>query len=405
MSLDRGSNPRPCPYQGHALPTELSRRDIRIISKLLELRKMIIRFLKAIVLFLVITFLALNSGEKSAVLAQSKNPFGLMIGTPNITLAERIALVKELGAIYFRPNSVFLDKWNGNCSECQAAISEGIGLILTIRNNGGLGQPTTPPTDYNVFKQILGEILDKYPPELLVVENEENSAALFYDGTPQEYLQELSVACEVAHSKAIKCTNGGLVSMLVTGLVANNYLEQGDPAKADEYLLRALSPEEYQQYQNMSQELKLEQLNKGKALLAGYKTSGADYVNFHWYNADTPALQEAVDYLQAMTGLVTMTNEVGQHNEEPQQVTDVMGKIVELNIPYAVWFSVASNKARALIDTNGSLRPNGEAFKTFINGMFIKGDIDKDGDVDIFDYNLMIENFGKTGCGNIADLD
>lgn len=25
VSLDRESNPRPCPYQGHALPTELSR--------------------------------------------------------------------------------------------------------------------------------------------------------------------------------------------------------------------------------------------------------------------------------------------------------------------------------------------------------------------------------------------
>ena len=35
----------------------------------------------------------------------------------------------------------------------------------------------------------------------------------------------------------------------------------------------------------------------------------------------------------------------------------------------------------------------------------LPGDIDKDGDVDIFDYNLMIENFGKTGCGNVADLD
>ena len=294
---------------------------------------MIKKFVKAIVFFLVIIFLALNSGEKSAVLAESKNPFGLMIGAPDITLAQRIALVKELGAIYFRPNSVFLDKWNGNCNECEAATSQDLGLILTIRNNGGLGQPTTPPTDYIIFRQTLAEILDKYPPELLVVENEENSAALFYNGTPQEYLQELSVACEVAHQKQIKCTNGGLVSMLVTGLVANHYLEQGDPAKADEYLLRALSPEEYQQYQNMSQELKLEQLNKGKTLLAGYKNSGADYVNFHWYNADSPALEEAVDYLQATTGLVAITNEVGQHNEDPQQVTDVMDKIVELNIP------------------------------------------------------------------------
>ena len=33
------------------------------------------------------------------------------------------------------------------------------------------------------------------------------------------------------------------------------------------------------------------------------------------------------------------------------------------------------------------------------------GDLDKDSDVDIFDYNLMIENFGSTSCGNIADID
>lgn len=35
----------------------------------------------------------------------------------------------------------------------------------------------------------------------------------------------------------------------------------------------------------------------------------------------------------------------------------------------------------------------------------LPGDIDKDGDVDIFDYNLMIENFGKIGCGNVADIN
>ena len=32
-------------------------------------------------------------------------------------------------------------------------------------------------------------------------------------------------------------------------------------------------------------------------------------------------------------------------------------------------------------------------------------DLDKDGDVDIFDYNLLVENFGNTSCGNIADID
>ena len=35
----------------------------------------------------------------------------------------------------------------------------------------------------------------------------------------------------------------------------------------------------------------------------------------------------------------------------------------------------------------------------------LPGDLDGDGDVDIFDYNLLIENFGSTSCGNVADID
>lgn len=33
------------------------------------------------------------------------------------------------------------------------------------------------------------------------------------------------------------------------------------------------------------------------------------------------------------------------------------------------------------------------------------GDTDSDGDVDIFDYNILIENFGSTICGNVSDLN
>lgn len=35
----------------------------------------------------------------------------------------------------------------------------------------------------------------------------------------------------------------------------------------------------------------------------------------------------------------------------------------------------------------------------------IPGDLDADGDVDIFDYNILVENFGASSCGNIADID
>lgn len=35
----------------------------------------------------------------------------------------------------------------------------------------------------------------------------------------------------------------------------------------------------------------------------------------------------------------------------------------------------------------------------------LPGDLDKNGKVDIFDYNLFVGNFGNTTCGNVADID
>ena len=251
------------------------------------------------------------------------------------------------------------------------AVSGGLKLILTIRNNnGGPKNPTTPPADLNSYKSILSRVVDKYKPEVLVIENEENSAALFYNGSVQQYLQELKAGCEVAHEKGIKCTNGGLVSSLVVFLVSENYKASGDAKKADEYLNRALVGAKQKLISQANSAKGREELAQGKEFLAGYKSSGADFMNFHWYVADTNALGEAVTYLRSASGLPVMTNEVGQQaNTDSTQVTNVMQKIVELGLPYAVWFSMDTNPpdgARALNEINGTLRPNGEAYKEFI---------------------------------------
>ena len=280
----------------------------------------------------------------------------------------------KLGAKYYRPISIFVERWQGSCEECDAAVQAGLKLVLTVRNNGGAGQPTSPPSDLNAFKQTLSQIVDKYRPEVLVIENEENSAALFYNGTTQQYLQELKAGCEVAHQKGIKCTNGGLVSSLVVVLVSENYKAGGDANKANEYLNRALVGAKQQFISQVNSKKGQEQIAKGKELLAGYKTAGADFMNFHWYTADTEALGEAVDYLKTASGLPVMTNEVGQQaNTDPSQVTNVMQKIVNLGLPYALWFSMDTNPpdgARALNETSGTLRPNGEAYAQFIKSNF-----------------------------------
>ncbi|MCL6623590.1 MAG: hypothetical protein K6T17_03105, partial [Fimbriimonadales bacterium] len=177
----------------------------------------------------------------------------------------------------------------------------------------------------------------------------------------------LKAACQVAHDKGIPCTNGGLVSTLVALLVYDHYLESGQTAAAQDFAARAFTPEEQQMLNSPKAR---EQIRKGKALLASYRATGADYVNFHWYIADTRALEEAVAFLKAQTGLPVITNEIGQHSDDPNQTTAVMGKVVELDLPIAVWFSVDAPQARALVNLDGSLRPTGQAFQRFIQSVF-----------------------------------
>lgn len=297
------------------------------------------------------------------------NPFGVMISGSTSQIKAQTAV--KLGAKYYRPISIFLDRWTGTCEECGAAVISGLKLILTVRNNnGGPQNPTTPPTDLDSFKSTLSRIVDNNKPEVLVIENEENSAALFYNGTAPQYLEELRAGCEVAHQRSIKCANGGLVSSLVAVLVSENYKANGDIKKADEYLDRTLIGAKQSMISQINSAKGQEQITKGKELLAGYKTAGADFMNFHWYIADAEALAEAVSYLRTASGLPVITNEVGQQaNTDSSQVTNVMQKIVTLGLPYALWFSMDTNPpdgARALNETNGSLRPNGEAFRNFI---------------------------------------
>lgn len=288
-----------------------------------------------------------------------------MLPSQLVRSSQGMQIAKALGAVYLRPSAIFLDEWNGTCLECDIALKAGLQLVLTVRNNGRR-QATSPPSDLATYQRTLSQVLDTYRPAVLVVENEENSA-LFYTGTPEEYAAQLKAACQVAHQKGIPCTNGGLVSALVALLVYDHYLSSGQSTAAQDFVARAFTPD-LQRQLNSSQAQ--EQIDKGQALLSAYRAAGVDYVNFHWYIADTRALEEAVAYLRAQTGLPVITNEIGQFTDDPNQTTAIMGKIVELGLPIAVWFGLDGPKARGLVNLDGSLRPTGEAFKRFIEDRF-----------------------------------
>ncbi len=303
-------------------------------------------------------------------LAAKQNPFGLMLGPDALGIDKRIAVIKSLGGAYFRPWDVTVGEWDGKCVECMAIEQSGLKVLLTVRANGGASAPTSPPKDLNLYKRTLADILDKRKPELLVVENEESSV-YFYTGTPNDYSIEERTACEVAHSKGVKCTNGGLASDEVVLLTWANYADTNRAAQGCAFARRALDAQLAQILCNVRTPTQLpkplqDDLNKGRALLKIYATTGADYLNFHWYVPDPDALAEAIAFLRSASKLPLMSNEMGQQSDNANTIQPLMQKALDLALPYVIWYSVDSAKARALDHPDGSLRATGQAFKAFM---------------------------------------
>jgi acetyl esterase/lipase len=305
------------------------------------------------------------------------NPFGLLLGSDDIDDPHRIALIKALGVTYFRPWYVNVEGWSGACYDlgCDLGPNAGLKLILTIRNNVSDVPPfaTTPAKDGAAYRRTVSEILTRYHPEVLVVENEEDTAQ-YWAGTSEQYAAELKAACQVAHDQKIPCANGGLSSKTSALLVWADYIEHQQFTEACSLVERAsaeLAPD-------LCRFTAIEQLSAadqaavatGRKLLAVYKASGQDYLNLHWYIPDKAALSEAVNYLKRVTNLPVMSNELGQYDQSPEAAQKLLSAALDLKLPYAIWFSLDRDTVQALQNADGSLRPNGEAFREFMQAHF-----------------------------------
>lgn len=316
--------------------------------------------------WLAVALLATGCTNATSPAPSQRNPFGVMLASRMVTSTIGIRPATELGAAFFRPEAIFADTWGGRCPPCDAAASAGLELVLTIRANGSAQRASSPPADLAAYRQAVDAILQRYRPALVAVENEENST-LFYTGTPEEYGTQLAAACQVAHRHEVPCTNGGLVSTLVALLVYHHYLELGDTARARDFAARAFSPD---QQPLLDSPQAREQIAKGERLLEIYRTAGLDYLNFHWYIADTVALREAVSFLRERGGLPLVSNEAGQHDDQPEHTTATMQQFLDQGLPIVVWFGMDGPQARGLVNPDGSLRPTGLAFREFVRRHF-----------------------------------
>ena len=321
-------------------------------------------------------FFTLLFGFPVIVTAQPK--FGVLVNG-KMSLNTKVNVAKELGVSYIR-DAVILQKWSGNDESTDRFINAGFRIILNVNwgqvpKGPGKKEPVSFPTDTVQYKKMLDRVLDKYKPEVVVVENEETTKN-YHTGPIEDYINELSAAITVAHSKGLKITNGGITNRDLVLLVYYDYLERKMNKEAEDFARRCVKPSllKNSEITNI--------LDKAKKLIEAYKNLRLDYVNIHLYEpvkntaqgtdesikTITPdAQKEMINYIERITGKKVMSNETGARTSSPEVVTGVLKELSQTDIAYVIWFSGdGEGGSVGLQNDDGSLRANGVAFKNFI---------------------------------------
>lgn len=314
-------------------------------------------------------------------------------------LAQRFDVAAEIGGGWVRshPSIIVQDprpeagthRANG-MDEIGQWRRRGYEVHVTVRRNGyakGTGQvPSTPPPGYvagagpsqpafDAYRRELAAILDAAGPEAIAVENEED-AANYWDGrpgTPEEqmrpYVDLVGAAAQVARSRGVKVTNGGLTTLAAAYVTYQRYLDEGRPDQADAYarLLPSIN------FDTTSATYQT-RMRRGRYVATHSRAAGATYINFHWYQLNASAFEQTITALRSVSGLPVVSNEIGRLSDIATEVAPLAQKVVSTGMPWAIWFSLDVNRARALQDDGtdrprypaGNLRPRGEALRDFL---------------------------------------
>lgn len=322
--------------------------------------------------------------------AAGKTRFGVMVAKTsgqNIPPEKQIVVARALGVNYIR-GRIDIKAWNGSNPAYDAYTGSGLKVVLNInygvpRDAMGEKDPVPFPADMAAYKKSLNAILDRYKPEVVVIENEEDNPG-YHAGSADDYINELKTGIEVAHSKGLKVTNGGITVREVSLIVYDDYMQRGEKQKAKDFAQRAFPDVYLQRLNNLNNPMVKRQLEFGRKIIAAYKTLDLDYVNFHWYEPvkargaagagmnetdfDPATFTEVATFLKKATGKPVMSNEFGVFNSSGKMVKNLLQTVADADLSYAIFYSAdgGTGKAVALQNAGGDLRESGKAFRDFV---------------------------------------
>lgn len=313
--------------------------------------------------------------------------FGVMFADIS-SAQDKLDILKQLHVKTTRM-TLSMDTWTGSNPALEALQNAGYKVLLNvywkkIRNADGSKTPQTYPTgsDLETYRSKLNDILTKYKPEVLLVENEE-LVLKFHAGDISDYLNMLKVAVDVAHSHGVKVSDGGITNPQISLLIYDYLVNQNQRDEADRFGNAAMNARvlKFAKNHNMTSDMG-QKLSQAQKLVQGLRTIDIDYVNLHWYeplsekgttnlsdntDAVTPgALGHAVDFLTKIIGKPVILGECGQVNTNASLTTSMLQEISATGVPYAIWLSSDNGTTKAL-NSGRSLLPTGNAFVKFID--------------------------------------
>jgi hypothetical protein len=260
------------------------------------------------------------------------------------TIDQKMNGCDQLQVPYIR-DAIILKGFNGKSNSTDHYMSKGYKILLNLIYENLPDKKATPfPTDMKEYRKLLNNVLDKYQPEVAVIENEPTTD-VFHTGSMDDYITELKTAVDVCKQRGIKVADGGLnlqwVEQVMKGSKSNNhnYLET-------------------------------------KQLLEAYKTIDLDYVNIHTHAPfsehgnpnvfEEGTLKSVANYIRTEIGKEVMCNEYNQRNNSKKLMSSAVNAFAEAGIKYFIAHSNDNDgKAKPLF--NGSrLTFLGDAYKNAI---------------------------------------
>ncbi len=304
----------------------------------------------------------------------------------DLTPAFQSMVMDSLHTKYMR-NTIVMENWTGQNKEYEYFTGLGFKTLLNIHNTAATkDDPSFYTKDTVAYKLLLDEILTKYSPEVVLIENEPGNFQK-HKGPVQDYLNQLRAAMTIVHKHGLKGADGGFSTRPITFLVYRYYYNRGEYAKADDFANRCIPRKYMFNLANPGRDEKFEKdINKWDSLIQGYKNIPLDYVTVHLYepiryrgeddasalsqfiSTPTPgAFQEISDYILAETGKPMICNEMGQLNLDSALVSGMQKVCNQVKMPYVIWFSGdwGIDNSYALNELDGIIRSNGIAFRNF----------------------------------------